>query len=280
MAIPINQLPSDLVWNGQLDVSNPVKRTKYEQLNKEWEQRNQPTASTFSAPIQTIDQNKLLADNAAKRSAFMTKVEGVNPALSALEGELGVTGAKDTFAKAGDVSRNVAGIVSNVAPTQQTIAKQVGISAPRLQQRIASETGKLQPMVESATQGLTAAQAGLENVLTTYGVRSNAIFKTLDIEAGLLGDEIKNSFDLFKTTTQQNLDREIANLTQTGLNDRAALDRAAKLAEAEKAASSGSLVDLGNRYALVDPVTGKEISSFAKGVAPKLAGLGDNPANI
>lgn len=275
MAIPINQLPSDLVWNGQLDVSNPVKRTKYEQLNKEWEQRNQPTASTFSAPIQTIDQNKLLADNAAKRSAFMTKVEGVNPALSALEGELGVTGAKDTFAKAGDVSRNVAGIVSNVAPTQQTIAKQVGISAPRLQQRIASETGKLQPMVESATQGLTAAQAGLENVLTTYGVRSNAIFKTLDIEAGLLGDEIKNSFDLFKTTTQQNLDREIANLTQTGLNDRAALDRAAKLAEAEKAASSGSFVDLGNRYALIDPITGKEISSFTKGLAPKVAGISE-----
>lgn len=30
--IPISSLPPDLVWNGQLDVSNPVKKAKYDQM--------------------------------------------------------------------------------------------------------------------------------------------------------------------------------------------------------------------------------------------------------
>lgn len=33
MAIPLNQLPSDLIYNGQLDISNPVKKAKYDALN-------------------------------------------------------------------------------------------------------------------------------------------------------------------------------------------------------------------------------------------------------
>lgn len=38
MAIPLSQLPPDLIWNGQLDVSNPVKQAKYNQLNDAWNQ--------------------------------------------------------------------------------------------------------------------------------------------------------------------------------------------------------------------------------------------------
>lgn len=38
MAIPISQLPSDLVYNGQLDISNPDKQTKYNQLNQAYMQ--------------------------------------------------------------------------------------------------------------------------------------------------------------------------------------------------------------------------------------------------
>lgn len=40
MAIPLDQLPSDLIWNGQLDVSNPVKQAKYNQLNDAYNSSN------------------------------------------------------------------------------------------------------------------------------------------------------------------------------------------------------------------------------------------------
>lgn len=33
MSIPLSMLPSDLIWNGQLDVSNGVKQAEYDQLN-------------------------------------------------------------------------------------------------------------------------------------------------------------------------------------------------------------------------------------------------------
>lgn len=63
MSIPINQLPSDLVWNGQLDVSNGVKQDKYNQLNAAWEQQNggggSSTTSGGYQPISAPDLNKL-----------------------------------------------------------------------------------------------------------------------------------------------------------------------------------------------------------------------------
>lgn len=48
MAIPIDQLPSDLVYNGQLDVSNPVKQAKYDQLNSSYGDNNGGGGSTDS----------------------------------------------------------------------------------------------------------------------------------------------------------------------------------------------------------------------------------------
>ena len=108
----------------------------------------------------------------------------------------------------------------------------------------------------------------------TFETRSQGIFKPFDIEAGVLGDSVKNEFDLFKTTTQQNLDREIANLQQTGLSDRASLDRAQELALAEKAAAEGTFQDLGDRIALIDS-NGNEIQSFKKGLAPTIFGIGE-----
>jgi hypothetical protein len=55
MPIPISQLPPDLVWNGQLDVSNPIKQTKYNQLNAEWEARNR-TTSYSPAPARSPEE--------------------------------------------------------------------------------------------------------------------------------------------------------------------------------------------------------------------------------
>lgn len=65
--IPISQLPPDLVWNGQLDVSNPVKKAKYDQLVSQYKQNNPgsnpgssiPTLSLPKPP--TIDLSSIYA---------------------------------------------------------------------------------------------------------------------------------------------------------------------------------------------------------------------------
>ena len=67
MPIPISQLPPDLVFGGQIDISNPIKKTKYERLNREYEQRQRTAAPSPVAP---------LGPSAADREAFFGKQRG------------------------------------------------------------------------------------------------------------------------------------------------------------------------------------------------------------
>ncbi len=229
----------------------------------------------------TFLQGKLTTETRAREGEFLGRVRGIPEAMRGLETELGLPQARETFQAAGQGVRTIAGQIRDVAPTQQTIAKQVGISAPRLQQRIGAETAKLQPSAETATRSLESAQAGLSGLLGAFQTRAENVLAPYQIEAGMLGDSVKNEFDLYKTNLKNNLDRELATLQEKGLSDRAALDRASKLAELERAASQGSFQDLGDRVVLVDPSTGREIQSFGKG---KLATVGNgkayNPAGI
>lgn len=62
MSIPISQLPADLVYNGQLDVSNGVKQAKYNQLNDAWNNANNGGSNSSGSgfqPISAPDFNKL-----------------------------------------------------------------------------------------------------------------------------------------------------------------------------------------------------------------------------
>ena len=52
------------------------------------------------------------------------------------------------------------------------------------------------------------------------------------------------------------------------------MQKAEKLAELEKSyLNQRQLVSLGDRQALIDPVTGQEIASYAQGLAPKRGSL-------
>ncbi len=55
MAIPLSQLPGDLLYNGQLDVSNPDKQSKYNQLNAQWEQGNGGASGGVSGGVSVSD---------------------------------------------------------------------------------------------------------------------------------------------------------------------------------------------------------------------------------
>ena len=228
----------------------------------------------FLVDRQAKESAALTTQQQARENEFLGRVQGIPEALRGIETELGLPQARETFQAAGETTRNVAGQIRGIAPTQQTIAKQVGISAPRLQQRIGAETAKLQPTVETATRGLEEAQAGLSGLLGSFQTRAANVLAPYQIEAGVLGDSVKNAFDVWKTNTQTALDRELATLQEKGLSDRSALDRANQLAIAESAATKGSFQDLGNRVVLVDPSTGQVISSFAKGLTPSSASSG------
>lgn len=238
-----------------------------------------------SQAAQQAQQDKLTQETRARENEFLGRVQGIPNALRGLETELGLPEARATYQSAGQGVRDVSSALRNIVPTQQTISKQVGISAPRLQQRIGAETAKLQPSVESATRGLEEAQAGLSGLLGAFQTRAENVIAPFQIEAGVMGESIKNQFDLFKTQVSNNLQRELALIQEKGLNDRAALDRANELAKIEKQLNNKSLTfqDLGNRVIAIDN-SGREVTSFVKGLAPTnsatAAGKAYNPAGI
>ena len=124
------------------------------------------------------------------------------------------------------------------------------------------------PGLESATRGLEEAQAGLSGILGNFQTRAANVIAPYEIEAGLLGENVRQTFELYKTTISNQLSQQIAILQEQGLNDRATLDRASKLAEAERAAAKGDFQDLGNKVVLINPATGQVIQEFLKGLSP------------
>ncbi len=242
---------------------------------KKWRESQQASDPVFQAQERSRQQaqqsQQLLADQTAKNKEFLGRyTTGLGAATTALEQELGLPQLREGAQAAGSAARGVAETVRSVAPTEQTVAKQVGISAPRLQQRIAAKTAELAPTLSAAQRGLEEANAAQQFAEGQFTTRMGTAMKPFEIEAGMLGEEVKSQFDLFKTNLTADLNRELEMLKEKGINDRATLDRAIKLAEAEKASRDGTFTDLGDRIALIDPITGREISSFSKGMAPAL----------
>jgi hypothetical protein len=89
--IPLNQLPPDLLYNGQLDVSNPVKQTKYNQLNSAYQSSNNSgnssgnNVSSNSTPSsidpQQAIQNALDAANKFKQF----NIDSAQPQIATLQ---------------------------------------------------------------------------------------------------------------------------------------------------------------------------------------------------
>lgn len=196
------------------------------------------------------EAERLRAETKVKEDAFMGKLGGVPAAFEALRTKIGLPEAEQAYRAAGDTAIGASDYLKSIAPTQQTIAKRVGISAPRLQQRIGAETMKYQPQVETAASGLASAERGLSSLLGDYSQSSQNIIAPLQIESGFLGESIKNQWDVFKTQLTSATDRAIAELKERGLNDRGALDRANELAKIEATAKNPTFQDLGDRMGI------------------------------
>ena len=78
--ISIAQLPPDLVYQGQLDVSNPVKLAKYQQIVGQSGRSNSSTTSSFSMPSRpTIDLQSIY--NSALTDTGVTNLQAQSDAV-------------------------------------------------------------------------------------------------------------------------------------------------------------------------------------------------------
>jgi hypothetical protein len=88
--IPLSQLPPDLLYNGQLDVSNPVKQTKYNQLNAAYQQSQPSTTGTIgtsstSTPNSIDPQQAINNALSAAKSVQQFNIDAAQPQISTLQ---------------------------------------------------------------------------------------------------------------------------------------------------------------------------------------------------
>jgi hypothetical protein len=221
-----------------------------------------------TSPVQQQQQD-FIEEQRGRLGEFTGRVQGIPDILRALEQELGIPGARETFAETGGAVRDIAGLIRGTPEVQRQATRGRGITEDVLARLIAQKTQELQPTAETATRAFEEAGAGLEGLLGAFGTRAANVIAPFEIEAGVFGDQMAQEFDLFKTQIGADLDRELEQMRQTGLTDRANITRATELAKIEATASEGQLKDLGDRVALISPFTGQEVASFKKGLAPR-----------
>lgn len=237
-----------------------------------------PTATAIPAATTTFAQTQQ-----AKEQDFLTRFRTAIPeARTAIESELGLPGLRQGALAAGATARGVQGQFQAIAPTQQTIAQQVGISAPRLQQRISQKTSELAPALSAASRGLAGATEALALGQETYGQRIEETLLPFQTEATVLSESLAREMTGFTTAMQSELDITLQKLRNQGALDVAEMQQLERLAQQEQEyLNQRQLVSLGNRQALINPQTGQEIASYAQGLAPKrgIGTLGD-PLNL
>jgi len=216
------------------------------------------------------DQAALVASQAAKEQDFLGRYKtGITGASTALKNELGIEGLRANALQAGETAAGVQGQLSAITPTQQTVAKQVGISAPRLTQRIAQKTSELSPALSAASSALSTSNAALESGQSAYSTGMSEALLPYTTEASMLSDSLAREATGYNTVIQSELDTLLEKIKQQGTLDLAEIQKAQALAEKEQEyLNQRSTIDLGNRTALINPMTGAEVGSYKQGLAP------------
>lgn len=226
-----------------------------------------PLAEQFFSP-EAIAGRAMQSNIQNQQSDFLNRFKTEVPtAISAVEQELGLPQLRSTAQRETEFLEDIPELTE-----QRTTG--LGVNSGQLRRITAAETQEQAPIAQRAVQ---QAQEG-ERLLNT---KIGQIVQPFEIEAGMLGDNVRMQFDMFKTNVQNNLQRELAKLEQQNWNIRneAELANAIKLAEMEQAASAGQLIDQGNQLSLINPFTGAVISTFSKGLAP-IRGTGGSNTNL
>lgn len=181
-----------------------------------------------------LAQATLLSDQEKKQQDFLTRyTTGISTARTAAETELGLPALRETTQEAGKSARLVSGQIQDIPQTQQTIAKQVGISAPRLALRTSAETAKLQPAAQTAQRALSEAMAGQQFGETEYTRRLQEYTQPFALEASMLSDSLAREFTGFTQQMQNELTVTLQKMANAQAVTSAEIQRATELAKAE-----------------------------------------------
>jgi len=244
MAIPLGQLPADLLYQGRLDVSNPVKQTKYNQLNDAWNQ-NQGRGSGGGGggggidydgilQKQKQDQADLIARQKGEQTAFLGKYQtGLQTTREQANTELGLPGLRQTTQTAGDAARFASRALQDLPGQLTATGRAASVNANRLGRGISKGIADLQPGIETARRGLEDATANQQFGETEYTRRLQEYTQPLQMEAGMLSESLGREFSGFTNQMQNELQLTLQKLSNNQAVTMAEIDRANQLAEAE-----------------------------------------------
>lgn len=188
----------------------------------------------FITDQQKAATSNLLAEQDAKTQDFLGRyTSGIEEARNAISGELNLPGLRETTQTAGQTARDVSRQVQDIPEMQKTIAKQVGISAPRLQQRTAAETAKLQPAAESAQRALQDAVANQQFGETQYTERLQEFTQPYQLEASFLSESLAREFSGYTQQMQNELELTMQKISNQQAVTIAEINKATQLAVAE-----------------------------------------------
>ena len=210
---------------------------------------------------QTLEKQKaesaaLSAKQKADEDAFMTSLnakvagqEKLGAASERIGGELQLPALRQS-------AYNLTQTLKGVPQVQETISKQVGISAPNLQRRIASEQGKLAPLAQEAVSQQQFAEGELSNRLgLLVAEQAKELEPFYQAQLPLLTDRLAREQTNYTQERQNELTLLLTKISQGYQANQAELDRANQLAMKEKeytqAKNTQSIETIGGRKVLV-----------------------------
>lgn len=219
------------------------------------------------APVDTTAFQKA---QEAKIGEFTGRLQKVPEQLEAVRQEMGIPQAFETFGTLGETARGAAQRVEDLPEAIQQAVLGKDVSAGQLGRITAAKQQEALPGLRDVGRALESTGAGLESLLNEFTSRTQSAFAPFEMEAGLLGENIKNQYDLFKTQIQGELDKELQRITNQGAKDLKDIEKAMKLAELEQTANSVDFVDLGDKIGIFDS-SGNLLRTEKKGKLGTLA---------
>lgn len=178
--------------------------------------------------------------------------------VSGLQEQLQLPELQEFALQAGQQLEELPGVYEEFARGQD-------ISANQLARLTAAKTAELAPIAQKAIEQAQFAQE-------QFGQRLGQELVPLQTELQLYQDQLAREFTQYTQQQQNELDVLLQKMQLEGQLSMAEQQRAHELAmleaQTEEVKQQGQLVNLGDRMALINPVTGQEISSFAVGLQP------------
>lgn len=196
-----------------------------------------PGLGEFQAIQKNFTPGDVYNANQAKEQedAFMTALnakiggqEKLGDMATRIGGELGLPALRESAFQLTDT-------LKKIPKVQETVAKQVGISAPRLAQRTAAEQGKIAPLAQDAVSQQQFAETELGTRLG-YGVaeQEKELRPFFEAQLPLLQDRLARENSNYQQDKQDELDILLTKMSQNFEMTQNELDRAATLAKSEK----------------------------------------------